>query len=160
MAYNKSLKFPKITKHMSIFGTEVILPTDENADGLLHKFTRKRQAEVRHCRWLRNWLLYGILRLSCTVNARNNVENHKLLKIAFKTKVLTNTITNIRYNCRTGHRIPLLSMSSQKCNRVLITRYLWDNSLKFFHLMRYLRPNSVQSSWNYTEVLIKPSKFS
>ena len=125
MAYSISLKLPKIFKHVSIFGTEFISATEEIADGLLHRFTRKRQTEVRHCSWLRNWLLYGILSLSWIANATNNAENHKLLNIVFKTKVLTNTITNIRYNCKTGHRIPLLfsSNSSSSCFRITLAQF-------------------------------------
>ena len=79
LTYNASLKYFKTAKHMSIFGMEVMLPTEENADGTLHRFTRKRQVEVSCCKWLRYGLLYGILYQSCTVNATNKPENHKLL---------------------------------------------------------------------------------
>ena len=77
--YNDSLKYSKTIKHMSIFGMELMLPTDEIAEGTLHRFTRKRHVDVSHPRWLRYGLLYGILRKSCTVKPINKPENHKLL---------------------------------------------------------------------------------
>ena len=61
ITYNDSLKYFKTAKHVSIFGMELMLPTEENADGLLHKFTKKRHIEVSRCKWLRYGLLYGIL---------------------------------------------------------------------------------------------------
>ena len=79
IAYNVSLKYSKTAKHMSIFGMELMLPTEENADGTLHKFTRKRHADVSRCKWLRYGILYGILYPSCAKNPTNKPENHKLL---------------------------------------------------------------------------------
>ena len=79
ITYKDSLKYFKTAKHMSIFGMELMLPTEENADGTLHKFTRKRHADVSRCKWLRYGILYGILYPSCAKNPTNKPENHKLL---------------------------------------------------------------------------------
>ena len=79
ITYNDSLRYFKTAKHMSILGMEAMLPTEENADGTLHRFTRKRHADVSRCKWLRYGLLYGILNTSCAKNPTNKAENHKLL---------------------------------------------------------------------------------
>ena len=64
-AYNDNLKYFKTVKHMSMFGIDLMLATEENDDGTLHRFTRKRHVDVSRCKWLRYRLLYGILSLSC-----------------------------------------------------------------------------------------------
>ena len=49
MIYNESSRYRKTAKHMCMFGTADISPAVENADGVLHRVTRNRHAEVR--RW-------------------------------------------------------------------------------------------------------------
>ena len=46
----KSSKYRNTVKHMSILGIAVKSPKDEKVDGILHKVTRKRQADVRRCK--------------------------------------------------------------------------------------------------------------
>ena len=50
ITYNDSFKYFKTVKHMSMFGMEVMSPTEENAEGTLHRFTRKRHVDVSHAR--------------------------------------------------------------------------------------------------------------
>ena len=59
--YNISSKYRKTAKHMFMFGTAVISPTEENAGGVLHRVTRNKHADVRRCRLLRKGCLNGIL---------------------------------------------------------------------------------------------------
>ena len=57
--YKSFSKYYKHVKQTSMLGTARMLPTGEKHDGVLHKLTKNKLAEVKRCRWFKKELLKG-----------------------------------------------------------------------------------------------------
>ena len=96
ITYKNISKYLNTSKQMSMNGTNMMSPMDENDDGTLQMVTRNNPTDVESCNRFRNGCLNGIRYPSCNENATNITENQRILKTVLITNVLRTTTSKVR----------------------------------------------------------------